>query len=41
MPAGRAFSAGFDMKAAAERDMSTVDHVRRQMERQFDFIMAF
>lgn len=38
---GRAFSAGFDMKAAAERDMSTVDHVRRQMERQFDFIMAF
>ncbi|WP_395712066.1 enoyl-CoA hydratase/isomerase family protein [Reyranella sp.] len=38
---GRAFSAGFDMKASAERDMSTVDHVRRQMERQFDFIMAF
>lgn len=38
---GGAFSAGFDMKAAAERDMSTVDHVRRQMERQFDFIMAF
>lgn len=38
---GRAFSAGFDMKAAAERDMSTVEHVRRQMERQFDFIMAF
>jgi enoyl-CoA hydratase len=38
---GRAFSAGFDMKAAAERDMSTVDHIRRQMERQFDFIMAF
>lgn len=37
---GRAFSAGFDMKAAAERDMSTVDQVRRQMERQFDFIMA-
>ena len=39
--AGRAFSAGFDMKASAERDMSTVDKVRRQMERQFDFIMAF
>jgi enoyl-CoA hydratase len=39
--AGRAFSAGFDMKASAERDMSTVEHVRRQMERQFDFIMAF
>lgn len=38
---GRAFSAGFDMKAAAERDMSTVDKVRAQMERQFDFIMAF
>ena len=38
---GRAFSVGFDMKASAERDMSTVDLVRRQMERQFDFIMAF
>ena len=38
---GRAFSAGFDMKASAERDMSTVEHVRRQMEKQFDFIMAF
>lgn len=38
---GRAFSAGFDMKAAAGRDMSTVDNVRRQMERQFDFIMSF
>jgi enoyl-CoA hydratase len=38
---GRAFSAGFDMKASAERDMSTVDQVRRQMELQFDFIMAF
>jgi enoyl-CoA hydratase len=37
----RAFSAGFDMKASAERDMSTVEHVRRHMERQFDFIMAF
>jgi len=38
---GRAFSAGFDMKASSERDMSTVDKVRAQMERQFDFIMAF
>lgn len=38
---GRAFSAGFDMKASAGRDMSTVELVRRQMERQFDFIMAF
>jgi enoyl-CoA hydratase/carnithine racemase len=28
---GRAFSAGFDMKASAGRDMSTVDLVRRQM----------
>jgi enoyl-CoA hydratase/carnithine racemase len=34
--AGSAFSAGFDMKASAERDMSTVEHVRRQMERQFE-----
>lgn len=39
--AGRAFSAGFDMKASVARDMSTVEHVRVQMERQFDFIMAF
>jgi len=38
---GRAFSAGFDLKASAERDMSTIAHIRRQMERQFDFIMAF
>ena len=38
---GRAFSAGFDLKASANRDMSSVDLVRRQMERQFDFIMAF
>jgi enoyl-CoA hydratase len=38
---GRAFSAGFDMKASAERDMSTIDRVQRQMELQFDFIMAF
>ena len=38
---GRAFSAGFDMKASANRDQSTVDLVRKQMERQFDFIMAF
>ena len=39
--AGRAFSAGFDMKASATRDMSTVDKVQAQMERQFDFIMSF
>jgi enoyl-CoA hydratase len=38
---GRAFSAGFDMKASAERDMSTIDRVQRQMELQFDFIMTF
>ena len=39
--AGRAFSAGFDLKASAGRDMSTIDKIRAQMERQFDFIMAF
>lgn len=39
--AGRAFSAGFDMKASADRDMSTVDKVQAQMQRQFDFIMSF
>ncbi len=39
--AGRAFSAGFDMKASAARDMSTVDKVQAQMEYQFNFIMAF
>jgi enoyl-CoA hydratase/carnithine racemase len=38
---GRAFSAGFDMKASTERDMSTIDRVAAQMEFQFDFIMAF
>jgi Enoyl-CoA hydratase/isomerase len=36
---GRAFSAGFNMKA--KHDMSTVKHVRRQTERQFDVIMAY
>lgn len=39
--AGRAFSAGFDMKASATRDMSTIDKVQAQMQRQFDFIMSF
>ncbi len=39
--AGRAFSAGFDLKASATRDMSTIDKVQAQMERQFDFIMSF
>ena len=27
---GRAFSAGFDMTASAERDMSAVEHVHRK-----------
>lgn len=38
---GRCFSAGFDLRAAAERDMSTVDKVRAQMGLQFDFIIRF
>ncbi|RYF47334.1 MAG: enoyl-CoA hydratase/isomerase family protein [Cytophagaceae bacterium] len=38
---GRAFSAGFDMKASTGRDMSTIDLVQAQMELQFDFIMSF
>jgi enoyl-CoA hydratase len=38
---GRAFSAGFDMKASASRDMSSIDKVQAQMELQFDFIMSF
>mgnify|MGYP001228784690 CR=1 FL=1 len=39
--AGETFSAGFDLKAAAERDMSTVAHIREQMNLQFDFITQF
>ncbi len=39
--AGRAFSAGFDLKAAAERRMSEVEDWERQMRLQFDFIMQF
>ena len=39
--AGHTFSAGFDLKASAERDMSSVDLIRTQMELQFDFITAF
>ena len=35
---GRTFSAGFDLKAAAERDMGGVDKIRAQMQLQFDFI---
>lgn len=39
--AGRAFSAGFDLKASAERNLDSVDKVRAQMALQFDFIMKF
>lgn len=38
---GRTFSAGFDLKAAAERDISSIDKIRAQMELQFDFITGF
>jgi enoyl-CoA hydratase/carnithine racemase len=39
--AGRAFSAGFDLKASADRDLSSIDKVRKQMTLQFDFITCF
>jgi enoyl-CoA hydratase len=39
--AGRAFSAGFDLKASAERRMDDVSDWERQMKLQFDFIMQF
>ncbi|MEM7747415.1 MAG: enoyl-CoA hydratase/isomerase family protein [Pseudomonadota bacterium] len=38
---GRAFSAGFDLKAASERSLETAADWRRQLELQFDFIMSF
>jgi len=38
---GRAFSAGFDLKAASERRLETSADWRRQLELQFDFIMSF
>jgi enoyl-CoA hydratase len=38
---GRAFSAGFDLKAAAQRDVEDLQGVRVRMERQFRFIMQF
>ncbi|MEM7255020.1 MAG: enoyl-CoA hydratase/isomerase family protein [Pseudomonadota bacterium] len=38
---GRAFSAGFDLKASGERALDSVDKVRDQMSLQFDFIMQF
>lgn len=37
---GRAFSAGFDLKAAAERELKGHDAWRGQLELQFDFIMS-
>jgi enoyl-CoA hydratase len=39
--AGRAFSAGFDLKAAGGRPMDDVSDWERQMRLQFDFIMQF
>jgi enoyl-CoA hydratase len=39
--AGRAFSAGFDMKASATRKMEGIQDWERQMRLQFDFIMQF
>ncbi len=39
--AGRAFSAGFDLKAAAESPKAGVEDWERQMRLQFDFIMQF
>lgn len=39
--AGRAFSAGFDLKAAAENPKTDVEDWERQMRLQFDFIMQF
>lgn len=38
---GRAFSAGSDLKASAERTMEDVSDWERQMKLQFDFIMQF
>ncbi|MEM6499325.1 MAG: enoyl-CoA hydratase/isomerase family protein [Pseudomonadota bacterium] len=38
---GRAFSAGFDLKAASDRSLETAADWRRQLELQFDFIMSF
>lgn len=38
---GRAFSAGFDLKAASERQLEGRDDWRKQLELQFDFIMSF
>lgn len=38
---GRAFSAGFDLKAASDRSLETGEEWRQQLELQFDFIMSF
>ena len=38
---GRAFSAGFDLKAASDRQLESRDDWRRQLDLQFDFIMSF
>ena len=38
---GRAFSAGFDLKAASDRSLETSAEWRKQLELQFDFIMGF
>jgi enoyl-CoA hydratase len=38
---GRAFSAGFDLKAASDRALETREQWREQLELQFDFIMSF
>ena len=39
--AGRAFSAGFDLKASAARGPLDVDAWRQTLEKDFDFIMQF
>ena len=39
--AGRAFSAGFDLKASIERVINDISDIERQMKLQFDFIMRF
>jgi len=39
--AGRAFSAGFDLQAASERQLDSHEKWREQLELQFDFIMSF
>ena len=38
---GRAFSAGFDMKESAQRDITTKEEWRKVLEEDFDFIMQF